>query len=79
MTALISFILSLLVYVGGGCAIVYYSSGQWWELYAIVAWMGFWMAGLRQMALMSRSIIIELAEGIRTAVAGHFGKSNGEG
>jgi hypothetical protein len=78
MNALMSFIFSLLVYVGGGCAIVYFTSGQWYEMYAIVGWLGFWMAGLRQMALFTRKIILALADEIRTVVSAYLGDARDE-
>ena len=62
---LLHFIVSIAVYVGGGCALVYYSQDQWWQLYALVAWFGFWMAGLRGMILALRGIMINLADGIK--------------
>jgi hypothetical protein len=78
MNALMSFIFSLLVYVGGGCAVVHYTSGQWYELYAIVAWLGFWMAGLRAIALTTREIIIRLADEIRTATTAYLEEAKSE-
>lgn len=64
---LLHFVVSLVVYVGGGCALVYYATGEWWEMYAIVAWFGFWMSGLRGMILMLWDAMESLSEGLSKA------------
>jgi hypothetical protein len=72
MNALMSFVVSLIVYIGSGSVVIYIAAGQWWELYALAAWAAFWMAGLRAIALTTREIIIRLVEEIRIATAAYL-------
>ncbi len=62
--ALVQFLTSIIVYVGGGCAIVYYAQDAWWQTYAVVAWLGFWMAGLRQLSIAARDAIKALEQAV---------------
>ncbi len=62
--ALIQFTTSLIVYVGGAFAVIYFGEGAWWQLYAVSAWLAFWMAGLRQLSIAARDAIKALEQAV---------------